>query len=386
MNIVKRLACRAFRHTLSHFPRRLAVPRNSRGYSVGSAHILIQLTYKCNLRCVFCGQWGETGRYKALPAGEVTQMLPLSVLQRVIDELPLLCAVVSLFGGETLEYPDVVPLVRYIKQTGRRCGIVTNGTLLAEHAGALVEAGVDDVAVSVDGCEETHDRLRGVQGTFQAAMQGIRMLRTERLARGLHRPVITVAAILVPEAASEVPHLIQQARAAELIAFSFPNCITRASDRGKPTNWFFKNCSGSPRTVGRASCERRRRVRLKEREQPWRRSGLTPQVGASLNGGNLLGVRRISSGIMLIPLSPSRPTESAGFRGTRCASIRMVICPPVPIFRILLWAMSQKPPFPGFGTARVSANSAGSWPSTVAFPFARAAVGYMKADMAQQHS
>ncbi len=188
-------------------------PRFGNGYSAGPRSILIQLTYRCDLRCSFCGQWGETGIFKKLPARELREVLPLPLSKRVIDELPLICSAVGLWGGETLAYPEIVPLVRYIKQSGRYCSLVTNGTHLARHVCALVEAGADNIVVSLDAEEATHDRLRGAPGTFQAALEGIRAVIAERSRRGVRTPCVGVTAILIPEAVQALPALIRRVRA-----------------------------------------------------------------------------------------------------------------------------------------------------------------------------
>ena len=49
--------------------------------------------------------------------------------------------------------------------------------LTAEMARAAKEAGMWAVSVSVDGSRETHDRLRGVKGSYDAAFNSLRYLR-----------------------------------------------------------------------------------------------------------------------------------------------------------------------------------------------------------------
>jgi radical SAM protein with 4Fe4S-binding SPASM domain len=190
-----------------------AVPRVISNRRVPGPHqLVVQLNYKCNLRCSFCGQWGSTGIFKNLPASELKQSLPFSVLQRVIREVPITCGAVFLWGGETLQYPDLIPLIHRIKERDMACGLVTNGTFLPKHARSLVEAEVDEIDVSLDATEETHDRLRGAPGTFQAALEGIRILRAERSSRGSSTPRIVVNSVLMPAAVDELPALIQQLR------------------------------------------------------------------------------------------------------------------------------------------------------------------------------
>lgn len=190
-----------------------AVPRLISSVRISGPHsLLVQLNYKCNLRCSFCGQWGSTGIFKDLSAGELKQTLPLSEWQRIIGELPVTCRSVFLWGGETLQYPDLIPLIRCIKEHGMACSLVTNGTFLSKHALSLVEADIDEIDVSLDALEETHDRLRGAPGTFRAALEGIRIVRTARSARGSRTPRIVVNTTLLPSAVGELPALVRQLR------------------------------------------------------------------------------------------------------------------------------------------------------------------------------
>lgn len=210
MNAVRRLAEKRLSQAWRLIYTRLVPRWVRRGYSPSPLGIAIQLTYKCNLKCSFCGQWGTTGIFKSLPADQLRKTLSLPVLQRVIDELPFSCGGIYLWGGEPLEYADIVPLVQYIKRGGRSCSLTTNGSFLAKYARALVAAGIDHIDVSIDAGEQTHDELRGGRGTFRAAIDGIRILLEERAARGLTKPAIFVSAVLLPAAAAEFRNLVQQ--------------------------------------------------------------------------------------------------------------------------------------------------------------------------------
>jgi radical SAM protein with 4Fe4S-binding SPASM domain len=179
------------------------------GRSPGIKHILFQLTYKCNMRCPFCPQWGQTSTSKLLPAATLKEMLPVAVLKQVINDLPHSCGTVCLWGGEALLYPDVVELVRHIAVSGRRAQLITNGTYLAGCAQELVDAGIDDVAVSIDGLQANHDSMRGA-GAYGASLAGIQAVQQARSRRGGRVPTITVGAVLLPEFASEMPEFVAQ--------------------------------------------------------------------------------------------------------------------------------------------------------------------------------
>ena len=45
-----------------------------------------------------------------------------------------------------------------------------------ERATQAAEAGLDSASVSIDGLEETHDKLRGARGSYASAIQALRNL------------------------------------------------------------------------------------------------------------------------------------------------------------------------------------------------------------------
>ena len=64
--------------------------------------------------------------------------------------------------------------------------ISTNGTLISEEqAMRLGDAGLSYVGVSLDGLEPVHDRFRGVAGSFERALAGIRACRKAGVKVGL---------------------------------------------------------------------------------------------------------------------------------------------------------------------------------------------------------
>jgi radical SAM protein with 4Fe4S-binding SPASM domain len=105
-------------------------------------------------------------------AGELTS----TEARRLIDELADFHVPVLLFsGGEPLLRPDFYELAGYARERGLRPVVSTNGTLITrEVAWKLKQLGVGYVGVSIDGIRETNDRIRGFDGAFEAALEGIR--------------------------------------------------------------------------------------------------------------------------------------------------------------------------------------------------------------------
>lgn len=89
----------------------------------------------------------------------------------------------ELFGGDALLRPDVlVPLAAHIKsKPGLACDLVTNCNLMTEEiAGGLVNSGMDDIWISMDGVDEDHNRVRGRDKTFNKVEQTIGWLQSAR--------------------------------------------------------------------------------------------------------------------------------------------------------------------------------------------------------------
>jgi len=112
-----------------------------------------EITGSCNLDCLHCGN----------RAGERTgEDLSYEQMIRVADSLENLgCKMVDLTGGEPLLNPHWDSLARELTLRGMQVALITNGTLLNSSAlERAIAAGVRVIAISVDGLQDVHDRLR----------------------------------------------------------------------------------------------------------------------------------------------------------------------------------------------------------------------------------
>jgi len=81
---------------------------------------------------------------------------------------------VTLIGGEVYLREDWTDIVRAARASGMQCTITTGGRgFTFERVPAAKDAGVQSVSVSIDGLRETHDALRGVRGSFDAAFASL---------------------------------------------------------------------------------------------------------------------------------------------------------------------------------------------------------------------
>ncbi len=139
-------------------------------------------TRTCNLKCIHCYAQSDAQAYDQLSTDEAKAM---------IDDLAAFGVPVLLFsGGEPTIRPDLTELMKYAKDAGMRAVISTNGTLITpERAHEYAEVGLSYVGVSIDGDRETHDGFRGVPGSFDRALEGIRNAREAGIKVGLRMTI-----------------------------------------------------------------------------------------------------------------------------------------------------------------------------------------------------
>lgn len=141
--------------------------------------VVWNMTKRCNLRCIHC--------YASSGDVSPTDELSTSEARSLIDDLASFGVPVLLFsGGEPLLREDLTELISYASKQGIRAAISTNGTLISQEvAGRLKDAGLAYAGVSLDGLKETNDRLRGLEGAFEAALTGIRNCQEVGIKAGL---------------------------------------------------------------------------------------------------------------------------------------------------------------------------------------------------------
>jgi SynChlorMet cassette radical SAM/SPASM protein ScmF len=130
------------------------------------------LTEGCNLACSHCYL-----APKFDPDGTRHPVLPLKLFKIAIKEaLPLGLNGVKLTGGEPLLHPDILTILDILNQEDLDLVMETNGVLSnTEIVKAITRFNNPFVSISLDSADaETHDRIRGVKGTFKKATTTIR--------------------------------------------------------------------------------------------------------------------------------------------------------------------------------------------------------------------
>lgn len=160
-------------------------------------------TWHCVCKCKNCKIWANQKKIQS------EDMDPMLFQAYTSDTFFDNITNVAIFGGEPTIHDNLLKLlgVVYTRWPGIEIGIITSGvhpesqrliweTVKNNFQGNFV------VRVSLDGREETHDRLRGVKGMFEQAMT------TARLVNKLWPGVGGISITVYPDTIDELPYLI----------------------------------------------------------------------------------------------------------------------------------------------------------------------------------
>jgi MoaA/NifB/PqqE/SkfB family radical SAM enzyme len=193
--------------------------------------VYVETTSRCNLDCVMCirRSWQE-------PLGD----MPRDRYERLLDGLPTdgatrLTLAFSGFG-EPLVHLDWHEMVRLARERKCRIELTTNGLLVdAPVARALVELGVAQVTVSVDGGNAAaYARMRGAD--FEGALGAVHRLLEAR--RHTRRPIgIGVAAVATRSTVASLPALVDWADDLKLDFVSIGNLVPHTEEMAREILW-----------------------------------------------------------------------------------------------------------------------------------------------------
>ncbi len=122
------------------------------------------ITSKCNCRCKICDVWRKTNNGEEMSTDRILRMLE--------EAARLNFAAYLVWGGEPFMRPDLMNILRHARKLGLYTSLVTNGTFLTEKAKDVAKA-VDLTLVSLDHFSHYHSEMRGLDGVFERAKEGI---------------------------------------------------------------------------------------------------------------------------------------------------------------------------------------------------------------------
>lgn len=133
-----------------------------------------ELTRACALACSHCRATAQHRR-------DTNELRPEEALRLVDDLADLAPPMLILTGGDPMMRHDVLDIAKHASAKGMRVGLSPAATarLLHSDFDKIRAAGIDRISLSLDGAtRETHDRFRGVSGTFERTLKAIEMARS----------------------------------------------------------------------------------------------------------------------------------------------------------------------------------------------------------------
>ncbi len=147
---------------------------------------MLELTYRCNARCVHCFQ-GRSTAPRELTAGE---------WMAAVDQARSAGAlIVSLSGGEAMLSPSFWAVAEHARAIGLAVRVFTNGLLLSRaNVARLAALRPLSVEVSIFSLRpERHEAVTGVPGSLARALRGLFRLRRAGVPLVLKCPLLSVS-------------------------------------------------------------------------------------------------------------------------------------------------------------------------------------------------
>lgn len=166
-------------------PRPERHPPHRRDFAHSPLLVFYEVTQACDLACAHCRACAvRTAHPGELHTGESLRLIDQ------LAEFPIPPRLI-LTGGDPLKRSDIYELIRHARRRSLDVSITPSATPLVTRGAIrrLRRAGISQMAVSIDWPDaESHDRLRGIAGSFQ---RSLRILGDAR-AEGISTQVNTV--------------------------------------------------------------------------------------------------------------------------------------------------------------------------------------------------
>lgn len=165
----------------------------------------LELTFRCNLRCVHC--------YCNLPLNDreaKAKELSYKEICHILDGISEAgCLWLLLTGGEVLIREDFWDIYIYAKKKGFIIEVFTNGTLITPSlAQRFREYPPFDIEITLYGItKETHEDVTGVPGSFEKTISGIHYLLEKKIPLTLKTIVMTLNKYEFPQLEKYVQRL-----------------------------------------------------------------------------------------------------------------------------------------------------------------------------------
>jgi MoaA/NifB/PqqE/SkfB family radical SAM enzyme len=166
--------------------------------------LYLETTNRCNLLCTTCPRTYE----ELEPPADMSWAL----FTKIVDQIPTIERAVLHGVGEPMLVRNLPRMVRYLKDRGTYVLFNTNGTVLnVKNGRALIEAGLDELRVSLDAASaKSYRAIRG-KDYFGRILKNVRAFRNLQEREGKDRPRVSAWLTGLKETIAELPAFVKVA-------------------------------------------------------------------------------------------------------------------------------------------------------------------------------
>ncbi len=208
-----------------------SIPGRVRRYFISSTYfglpgfVQIEITTKCNLRCMHCERNQD-------PARITDADMPLELFKSIVGQLRYPAQSINLVGlGEPLLNPEVFSMIEFAKKKGFEVSLIDNFTLMnKEKSLALVNSGLDYLYVSFDSVsKKTFEELR-TGACFETVVENIKLFARTKKEANSEKPVFLFKSTISQTNFKEIPELIKLAEDLGADGINFGKLMSRDKD------------------------------------------------------------------------------------------------------------------------------------------------------------
>lgn len=153
--------------------------------------ICIEVTFLCNCRCQMCPLYGihTDGGKGLLESMKNGKELAVSEFRKLFEDLKKLgTEYINFSGGEVFLRKDILEITDLAIKSGFKVSYTSNaGLITQEIARKVVEIGVDNITISLDGPKEVHEFIRKAR-IYDNIMNAVDWISREKISQGRNCP------------------------------------------------------------------------------------------------------------------------------------------------------------------------------------------------------
>jgi Fe-coproporphyrin III synthase len=143
--------------------------RTLQTHTISALPIVILMPHSaCNCRCVMCDIWKDNKNLKQLTEADIEELM--HSLKKLGTQLVLMS------GGEALLNPNFFRFCEILGKQNIKVTLLSTGLTIKKNAEELLKH-VNEIIVSLDGDEPTHNYIRNIPDAYKKLKEGVRHIK-----------------------------------------------------------------------------------------------------------------------------------------------------------------------------------------------------------------